>query len=83
MSLSELVIQRPSPPAVHSLNRRCWPGPDEFIPDVMVHPVTAENVRFTGTPLLLIEVLSTNRSDDLVVRTGKVRGGGCAALQDR
>lgn len=47
------------------------PAADEFIPDVMVHPATREALRFTGTPVLLIEVLSTNRADDLVVKTGK------------
>jgi Uma2 family endonuclease len=52
------------------------PGADEFIPDVMVHPVTNENVRFTGTPLLVVEVLSTNRSDDLVLKTGKYAAAG-------
>ncbi|MFP5347127.1 MAG: Uma2 family endonuclease [Actinomycetes bacterium] len=47
------------------------PRSDEFIPDVMVHPETAESVRFTGSPVLVVEVLSTNRADDLVVKTGK------------
>jgi Uma2 family endonuclease len=47
------------------------PGPDEFIPDVMVHPRTEESTRFTGSPVLLVEVLSSNRADDLVVKTGK------------
>ncbi|MGH9061054.1 MAG: Uma2 family endonuclease, partial [Acidimicrobiales bacterium] len=28
------------------------PGRDEFGPDVMVYPITTENVRFTGTPAL-------------------------------
>lgn len=52
------------------------PASDEFIPDVMVHPRTSENLRFTGLPLLLIEVLSTNRSDDLVLKTGKYAAAG-------
>lgn len=38
----------------------------EYIPDVMVHPATQESTRFTGIPLLAVEVLSTNRRDDLV-----------------
>lgn len=42
------------------------PGSDEYGPGVMVHPRTTEQVRFTGTPLLCVEILSSNRSDDLV-----------------
>jgi Uma2 family endonuclease len=47
------------------------PARDEFIPDLMVVPPTDEQVRFTGMPLLVVEVLSTNRSDDLVLKVGK------------
>lgn len=52
------------------------PGRDEFIPDVMVHPTTDEQERFTGIPLLAVEVLSTNRSDDLVLKTSKYAAAG-------
>ena len=52
------------------------PAQDEFIPDVMVHPVTTESVRFTGQPALVVEVLSTNRADDLVVKTSKYAATG-------
>ncbi|GAB2699884.1 Uma2 family endonuclease [Thalassiella azotivora] len=54
------------------------PDVDEFIPDVMVHPVTTEQVRFTGTPLLVVEVLSTNRSTDLVLKTNRYARAGLA-----
>ena len=47
------------------------PDADEFIPDVIVHPTTEETVRFTGMPLLVVGVLSSNRSDDLVVEASK------------
>ena len=46
-------------------------GTDEFIPDVMVHEATTESARFTGTPTLVIEVLSGNRRDDLVLKRRK------------
>jgi Uma2 family endonuclease len=52
------------------------PDTNEFIPDVMVHPTTAESVRFTGTPALVIEVLSTNRGDDLVVKLNRYAQAG-------
>lgn len=47
------------------------PAADEFIPDVMVHPVTDEQVRFTGRPALVVEVLSSNRGHDLVTKASK------------
>jgi Uma2 family endonuclease len=47
------------------------PRADEFVPDLMVHPVTDENIRFTGMPLLVVEVLSGNRADDLVGKATK------------
>ena len=49
---------------------------DEFVPDVMVHPQTDEDVRFTGLPVLVAEVLSTNRGDDLVRKTVKYAAAG-------
>ncbi len=52
------------------------PRNDEFVPDVMVHETTTESTRFTGLPALVIEVLSTNRSDDLVVKATKYANAG-------
>lgn len=52
------------------------PGADEYGPDVMVHPSTDEQVRFTGTPLLCVEILSSNRSDDLVRKVFKYARAG-------
>jgi Uma2 family endonuclease len=49
---------------------------DEFVPDVMVHPETDEDVRFTGLPVLVVEVLSSNRGDDLVRKTVKYAAAG-------
>jgi Uma2 family endonuclease len=48
------------------------PGRDEFGPDLMVIPADAgDDKRFTGVPDLVVEVLSTNRADDLVVKMQK------------
>lgn len=65
-------------PAGHEVTAGwAWkPGQDEFVPDVMVHPTTTESTRFTGTPALIVEVLSTNRGDDLVVKTTKYAAAG-------
>lgn len=46
-------------------------GRDEFGPDVMVYPVTTENIRFTGMPALAVEVLSSNRGYDIVMKSAK------------
>jgi Uma2 family endonuclease len=44
------------------------PGADEFAPDVMVHSQTPQDERFTGTPALVVEILSNRRSRDLVLK---------------
>ena len=52
------------------------PGPDEFIPDVIVFDDTADNVRLTGTPHLAVEVLSTDRGADLIRKFRKYEKAG-------
>jgi len=42
----------------------------------MVHPVTPESVRFTGTPALVVEVLSGIRGDDLVIKLDRYARAG-------
>ncbi|WP_432519336.1 Uma2 family endonuclease [Kineococcus sp. SYSU DK006] len=69
-------------PATHDVNTAwAWkPRRDEFIPDVMVYPLAeAEgrpDARFTGMPVLVVEILSSNRGDDLVHRSGKYAAAG-------
>ena len=71
------ALEEATPPGHDVTIAWAWkPGPDEFIPDVMVHPRTSENIRFTGRPILVVEVLSTNRSDDLVLKSGKYAAAG-------
>jgi Uma2 family endonuclease len=53
------------------------PSRDEFGPDLMVVPVeAAEEKRFTGIPVLVVEVLSSNRADDLLVKMRKYAQAG-------
>lgn len=52
------------------------PGPDEFGPDVMVTPPTNEQLRFTGTPLLVVEMLSTEPARDLIRKLRKYSEAG-------
>jgi Uma2 family endonuclease len=66
-----------APVSVHT--EWAWkPGSDEFVPDVLVTEPTAEQQRFTGTPLLAVEVLSTNRAHDLVTKAMKYAQAGLA-----
>ncbi|MFT4217868.1 MAG: Uma2 family endonuclease [Micropruina sp.] len=39
---------------------------EEYVPDVMVHPATDDQLRFTGIPLLCVEVTSGNWATDLI-----------------
>jgi len=52
------------------------PSADEFGPDVMVYPDTDEEVRFTGTPALCVEVASTNWRNDYVTKVVKYAEAG-------
>jgi Uma2 family endonuclease len=71
------IIEAVLPPGYRVTMEWSWkPRQDEFVPDVMVYPETGEVVRFTGLPVLVIEVLSTNRSDDLVRKTQKYAAVG-------
>ena len=52
------------------------PGADEFIPDVMLVADTDEDVRYTGLPELVVEILSSDRSSDLVIKSRKYAEAG-------
>jgi Uma2 family endonuclease len=53
---------------------------DEFIPDVMVHPATEEDARFTGVPALVAEVLSSDPGEDLMLHQAKYADAGLTHL---
>ncbi|MFJ9391362.1 Uma2 family endonuclease [Nocardioides sp. NPDC101246] len=44
---------------------------EELIPDLMVHDKTTENRALRSTPHLVVEVLSSNRRDDLVAKLNR------------
>ncbi len=52
------------------------PTDDEFIPDLVVFDATDENVRYTGMPHLVVEVLSTDRAADLLRKAHKYAASG-------
>lgn len=50
----------------------------EFSPDLMVVAVADvdSDIRFTGTPLLCVEILSSNRANDYVTKMAKYAEAG-------
>ena len=71
------IFKRAAPDGVSATPAWAWkPGPDEFIPDVIVFDDTADNVRLTGTPHLAVEVLSTDRGADLIRKFRKYEKAG-------
>jgi Uma2 family endonuclease len=66
------VLEGAVPDEVDVVQDWSWkPAADEFIPDLMVFATTDENVRYTGTPQLVVEVLSTDRAADLLRKAHK------------
>jgi Uma2 family endonuclease len=49
---------------------------DNFNPDLMVHPESDDPVWFTGTPVLCVEVASTNWRNDYVTKVVKYAQAG-------
>jgi Uma2 family endonuclease len=72
-----MLLYHASPAGVRVCQSWGWkPGTDEFGPDVMVFDDTDETKRYTGTPHLAVEVLSTDRGADLVRKFGKYAAAG-------
>jgi Uma2 family endonuclease len=71
------LIKAVLPPGVRVRPACGWkPGPDEFIPDVIVHDDIGEATRLTATPHLIVEVLSSDRSADTVRKFAKYAAAG-------
>ncbi|MFT4289236.1 Uma2 family endonuclease [Nocardioides sp.] len=49
---------------------------EELGPDLMAFPQTDEDLRFSGVPFLVVEVLSGNRRDDLVAKLNRYAAWG-------
>jgi Uma2 family endonuclease len=59
--------------------RQAWswkPAADEFIPDLIVFDDADETVRQTGTPHLVVEILSTDPARDLIRKAHKYAAAG-------
>jgi len=71
------LLDHAAPPDVKVHLAWAWkPGRDEFIPDVIVHDATDDDVRYTATPHLCVEVLSTDRGVDLLRKHRKYAEAG-------
>lgn len=51
-------------------------GGDEFIPDVLVFSETDDDLRLLATPLLAVEVLSTDRAADTIRKFARYAAAG-------
>jgi len=71
------LIQAAVAPGHEALGSWGWkPADDEFGPDVILVPDSEEDLRFTGMPLLVVEIVSSDRNADLVVKSGKYQALG-------
>ena len=52
------------------------PADDEFIPDVVVYDETDEQTRLTGTPHLVVEILSSDPAADIIRKARKYAAVG-------
>ena len=52
------------------------PGADEFVPDLMVLDDPEDQVRFTDTPHLAVEILSTDPAADIIRKAAKYAAAG-------
>ncbi len=70
-------LKRQLAPELRALFGCGWkPAADEFGPDVMVVEPTTEEKRYTGRPLLAVEVLSSDPAADVVRKFRKYEAAG-------
>ncbi len=73
------ILEAAVPPGVLVSHEFAWkPGDDEFIPDLIVYSGSRADVlhRFTGTPHLVVEILSSDRGRDLLRKLHKYAAAG-------
>jgi Uma2 family endonuclease len=71
------LLQAACPKGYTAIHEWAWkPGADEWEPDIMVCERDDDAIRFTGTPQVIVEVLSTNRADDLVRKAFRYAAAG-------
>jgi Uma2 family endonuclease len=71
------LIETNLPSEIAVVENWAWkPGEDEFVPDVVVHDITPEETRYTGTPHLVVEVLSSDPARDIIRKAAKYAAAG-------
>lgn len=71
------LLESAIPDAYEVVEGWAWkPTKDEFVPDVTVFERTPETIRSTASPLLAVEVLSTDRASDLLRKFAKYAAAG-------
>ena len=72
-----VIIEDALPAGVDVIQSWGWkPSADEFGPDVMVFDDNGEDKRFTATPHLVVEVLSSDPARDIIRKTAKYAAAG-------
>jgi Uma2 family endonuclease len=72
-----IALQQVLPPPARVLETWGWkPDADEFGPDLIVFDDTGEDMRYTGTPHLVIEILSSDPARDIIRKTAKYAAAG-------
>jgi len=71
------LIEAALPESFGVVEAWAWtPESDEFVPDVMVFDNTEEDIRYTGRPHLVVEILSTDRAADIIRKAHKYAQAG-------
>ena len=71
------LLDRAAPSGIKVRQAWAWkPAKDEFIPDVIVHDVTSDDIRLSSIPHLCVEVLSTDRGADVLRKHRKYAEAG-------
>lgn len=72
-----ILLKSTLPPETRVREGWGWkPGADEYGPDIMVFDDNGEDVRFTGTPHLVVEILSSEPARDIIRKATKYAAAG-------
>ena len=72
-----VLLEAALEPPAKAIEGWAWkPGRDEFVPDLMVFDATDEEVRYTATPHLAVEILSTDPAADIIRKAAKYAAAG-------
>lgn len=71
------LLERKVPEGFSVSHESVWTANgDAFVPDLMVHVATNDEPRFTGIPILVVEILSPDQATDMVRKFAKYAAAG-------